>query len=218
MSPVDDDPRHGAGERGSGASDGCSAVESRLEAYLDGELETEVRRHLDRHLAGCEACRRQLEVARSLQSELRALPQVSAPERVIEDVLALARTESARAAARRPGMDVSWWNRALRPASLLALAASLLVAAVMLQPRTREAEVPASVATTVSPSVDAATIDRAGAEARLALAYVSTVTRRTGLRIRDEIVGRELIGSAARGLEMLAPHTPREEASGNHEI
>src|SRR5690242_623156 len=50
---------------------GCDAIREELKAYADGELSWGARRAVRRHLAGCAACRKELEVMEKVGYELR---------------------------------------------------------------------------------------------------------------------------------------------------
>lgn len=70
-----------------------------LNAYLDGELAAPARREAEAHLAGCPACRQELERLRALFAALEAWPEAEPARDFAGDVLAQVRAR--RAAARR---------------------------------------------------------------------------------------------------------------------
>lgn len=218
MCPNDDRREVDSVER----SASCSHFASRLEAFVDGELEASETERWERHLVSCESCRDRLELTRSVKRELGSLPAFDAPEHVLEAVLRAARDETARAdagAATDRASRVGWWA-ALRPLPVAAAVATLLAAALWLVPRGVEEADPRSAA--VSPATEAVVVERAAAEARWALAYVSTVSRRTGERIRDDLIGRRWIGSTARGLRAVSAEEttasePGQEVNNRHE-
>jgi hypothetical protein len=65
-------------------------------------------------------------------------------------------------------------------------------------------------------AVDPAEVRRAAGEARLALAYLSRASRRTGLELRDELIddllGQRLAGPAAEALRALGMRIRSEES------
>lgn len=52
----------------------CTDVRGHLDALLDGTLSLPARRRIDTHLAGCAACRAELEAVRTLRADARRLP------------------------------------------------------------------------------------------------------------------------------------------------
>jgi anti-sigma-K factor RskA len=104
-----------------------------LAAYLLGALEPGEAAELERHLAGCEACRTQLEWLRpAVQLLPESVPRVEAPPelraRLMEQVRSEAEAEAAPAASRSTRRwSIGGWS--LRPLAGLA-AIALLVAAV----------------------------------------------------------------------------------------
>jgi anti-sigma factor RsiW len=53
----------------------CQAALAQLDDYIDGQLAAGERSALEAHLTGCDACRAELERARSLLARARALPR-----------------------------------------------------------------------------------------------------------------------------------------------
>ncbi len=62
-------------------------VEARLSDYLEGALPDEERRELESHLGQCSECGQLLESVRSLVLEMRAMPMVEAPPRLVYAIL-----------------------------------------------------------------------------------------------------------------------------------
>jgi len=91
-------------------------IEQQLSAYLDGELTPEWAAEVREHLAGCAACRADLEGLRAVKRLLGALP-VPEPPGDLETAI-LARVERARR---------WWWLPRPRPAVALAAAALTVV-------------------------------------------------------------------------------------------
>ena len=59
-----------------------------LSAYLDGELAPDESAHLEAHLAGCGACRGELEATAGTRSLLRRLPELDPPPGLVARALA----------------------------------------------------------------------------------------------------------------------------------
>jgi anti-sigma factor RsiW len=202
----------------------CEQVRDRLEAYVDGDLEgaeaAEVRAHLERD-GGCAACREQVALAARIRDALRAVPALACPDQLVERALARAAGRGApagagpasplappRAANDEPAASRGWWRGAL-----VAAAAGLLLALGLLAfGALRSADrVPAGAraGAGVDEEIDAQELARATEEARLALAYVAAIGRRSALTLRDDVVGRDIVGPSARALQRaLGPLTP----------
>jgi len=65
-----------------------------LSAYLDGETTSEESEAVERHLAGCDACREELESLRATVDALSGLPGESAPDGFVDEVAATIRRRS----------------------------------------------------------------------------------------------------------------------------
>lgn len=158
----------------------CGEVRAGLDAFVDGDLGVEETVRFERHLEGCPSCREELEMARAVKRELAALPQLDAPHRVVQEVLATARREGRRQGAR--------WSFP-RPAPVLALAAAVALA-IALSLIWRQGEIWRGAAPEIVETTSPADpeVQRAADEARLAFAYMSRATRRAGLEIRDGVI------------------------------
>ncbi len=190
----------------------CATVIEALEAHLDGDLEGAQRAAIEAHLERCPGCAAEHQLAAEVRSGLRALPELDAPRAVVERVF----KETVRRqtdGSRRP------WRRRRRPVvrpAWAALAAAALAAVV----------VGSGLWLTSTPSendatADAAAVARATEEARYALAYVAQVSRRTGLKLRQDLLPEHLVDPSARSLNRALAGRPdppsREGASGNRE-
>lgn len=152
---------------------GCDEALEFLEPFLDGDLSPGEEERLRAHLEGCASCAAELDLARAVQRELRSLPLHDCPPEVLEKV----RSAGGQVVAFPPG-------RWLSPERLrIAAAAALLAVAI---------GAGAFFARPVDPGPDPEEVAQATAEARYALAYISKVSRRTGLELRDEVLRRHL--------------------------
>jgi hypothetical protein len=80
----------------------CAAAREMLDDYLDGAVAEDVGRRLERHVAACGGCAAELRLAEDVLRELRALPELDCPPRVIERAARLAgMAVAAEPAARR---------------------------------------------------------------------------------------------------------------------
>jgi anti-sigma factor RsiW len=173
----------------------CERALDLLEAFIDGDLEDAATADFESHLEGCSACRTEMALARELRDQLRQLPRLDTPATVLEEV-------RARVAAERGESALSGW--VARRAAPLWMAAAAVLLAVVLAPRffapgTNEKVVvgPALAA------VDAATIERATEEVRLAIAYVSRASLRTGLEIGGDLMLGRVVEPTAESLSRL---------------
>lgn len=172
----------------------CHELELRLEALVDGELEPTEAASLEKHFESCSDCARQYRFAIDIRQELRGLPELDTPQRVLQAVLGTAR----RKASRRWSWDSFW--QAPRPA-WIALGAATVAAllAVMILIPTQEPTVPER----------SAEVERATEEARLALAYLDKLTHRAAMDLREDVVQKRVVEPVARGLSraLKAPET-----------
>jgi anti-sigma factor RsiW len=161
----------------------CGWALEQIEAFLDDELSTGELKRFQQHVDHCDTCARELAFATRVVGELRALPQHTAPESVMDTAAApdpaiggsfLARF--ARVAERIRASLGETWSTARRPAMatmiVLVLAAGVLVVTEHeRQPRVSQAE-----------------IEEATQETLLAFAYVGKYSRMTGHIVRDEMI------------------------------
>ncbi len=175
MNRIDDDPL-------------CHDALDRLEPYVDGDLEPAEAERLERHLASCRSCAAELELARRIQVELRALPQLDCPPEIVERV----RREGARTAQILPFRSPARPREARLPFRVAAAAALLAVAVGAGALFVRSQQQPRQ------PS--AAEVARATQEARYALAYLGKVSRQASLDVRDDVLGRRVVLPAAQSV------------------
>ena len=128
----------------------CSTVGSWVDALLDGELDPKNAAEVEAHLEACTACKQRYEAKRALSSNMRRLDLgYAAPEslrRRITAGLEVAQADSMEPGSTRP-RPVSAASRQRGPARWfvlagwpVALAASALLASVLLQQRPQEAD------------------------------------------------------------------------------
>jgi mycothiol system anti-sigma-R factor len=128
----------------------CSTVGSWVDALLDGELDPKNAAEVEAHLEACTACKQRYEAKRALSSNMRRLDLgYTAPEslrRRITAGLEVAQADSMEPGSTRPRPvsaasgkrgPARWFVLAGWP---VALAASALLASVLLQQRSQEAD------------------------------------------------------------------------------
>jgi len=124
----------------------CSIVGSWVDALLDGELDPKNAAEVEAHIEACTACKQRYEAKRALSSNMRRLDLgYTAPESLRRRVTA--GLEAAQADAMQPGSARSPQAATRGPARWLvlagwpvALAASALLASVLLQQRSQDAD------------------------------------------------------------------------------
>lgn len=175
------------------SGDNCSWTQERIESYVDGELHGAELEAFERHIESCETCRGELSLAGTLVRELRALPPLGCPDRVVEDA-------AARVGAESTGTTGTWVDRlrerfggrfAPVPKPVVAVVLLVIVAAVfvLLQheqlPFTGTGELPTEV-TVTDEELELAKLD-----VMLAFAYVGKYSLRTSeIVIQDGITDR----------------------------
>lgn len=65
----------------------CETVKELLEAYVEGELDDSQRKELEAHLSGCELCRWELTLTKSIPHLISSLPTPSVPADIIPNTL-----------------------------------------------------------------------------------------------------------------------------------
>jgi anti-sigma factor RsiW len=160
----------------------CDDVQEVLEAYLDRDLGPAEERAVAVHLRDCAECARELSVAEAVRSELRALPELDSPSRVLWRV----RTATSRQTAGDGGRS-ALRSLAARPVFAAAASVALVVVAAVLwwqKPDPR-------------PSFDDPQVARAARETRYAFALVGALGRRAAL---DELLGGDVLSPTVRSL------------------
>jgi len=178
----------------------CSDIQHDLEAYLDGDLPTVRVHQVEAHLSGCPACMAQVHLAREIQNELRALPELDAPAAVTQTIFD--QTVRAQKPRRSLGAVLDLWPRPVWAA--LAAASLVLVFALAVL----------NQSTALHDQPDEAAIAQATAEARFALARVGLATRKVGFAVRDKALREPIVAPTTEGLSRaLQRHSDTESGS-----
>jgi anti-sigma factor RsiW len=168
------------------SGDICSWTRDRVDSYLDGELRGDELQAFEDHVRSCPSCRSELALARSTLEELRALPVLECPQRVVEQV-------AERAGA---GLSAGLWERlaAVRPfVPKPAMAAVVMVIVAATAYVLLLHEQPMTPSPPKSPALSEKDAEVAKAEVMLAFAYVGKYSRRTGEIIRKEVIEDRVI-------------------------
>ena len=162
----------------------CEAVKDLLEAYVEGELDGSELRSVESHISGCELCKKELALTRSMPRLVKSLSTPPVPEDIILNTLErLNETSAARQQWLREFMAFlsGKWK--------FAAVASLLLSAVLLGigyqwigrgPRISEKEVASAME-----------------ELELALGIVSVATRGTQFSLLSE--GAQILDATKTG-------------------
>jgi anti-sigma factor RsiW len=138
----------------------------RLDAWIDGDLPPSEDAVFETHLFSCEPCAASERRARAIADELRSLPELKPPERLLDAVGDITRHQARPAFRGTPRAHRSWM-----------LAAAALLAAGL----------SAIIATSIPPSPDSADIDRAALEVRYALGVVTRANRAAGRELGETL-------------------------------
>ena len=157
----------------------CETALDLIEPLLDGELDASAAADLRRHLDACPSCSGEAAAAQQILTELRSLPELDPPPRVVEHVQRSIDRDPASFRGRPGGRHrLGWW----------AAAAALVLALGALTIDRQQ---------TTSTDAEAR---RAAAELTYALAYVSNITQRANRAVRNEVIDHRVLPVAARGL------------------
>jgi anti-sigma factor RsiW len=178
----------------------CADIQHALEAYLDGGLSTIRVHEIEAHMADCRACLTQMHLAKEIQNELHALPELDAPAHVIQSIYD--QTVRAEEPGRSPIGLLGSWSRPV----WATLAATSLALVLGLTLRNQGASAP--------DQPDQVTIAQATAEARFALARVGFATRKAGLAVLDKTLRDQIVVPTQKSLIESLGRDP-ENGSGN---
>lgn len=183
-------------------SQNCAQVQQDLEAYLDGGPSTVRAHRVEAHLSECSTCLAQVHLAKEIQNELRALPEMDAPAAVIQTIFD--QTVRSEKPKRSLGDLLNRWPRPVW-ATLVAASLVLVVALAVINQGTTTPDQP-----------DEAAIAQATAEARFALAQVGLATRKAGLAVRNKALQDQIVTPTKRSLSRALGHNPGQEPASLH--
>ena len=157
----------------------CGTALDLIDPMLDEELKVSTVEDLQRHLDACPSCSGEVAAARQVLTELRSLPELDPPTRVVAHVQQTIERDPSSRRARPGGRDRLGWMAA---AAVLVLAVG---AAGMVRHQNASSKAEAR---------------RAAAEVTYAIACVSNITQRANRAVQTEVIGHRVIPVAARGL------------------
>lgn len=176
----------------------CDWVLDRIDPFLDGDLPDTEALTLSRHADTCSICAEEITLAQSLQEVLNELPIPVIPVDLAARVFTqIELEERQRSRAKwRPLLDrfkIPTWR------SAIGVLATILVFLAGGWFWTSDQE------TSLQPSADAALTPEelalAEEQAKWALAYISDIGLRTGKTVRDDVIGRRIVGTLTRSVE-----------------
>ena len=160
----------------------CADVLDRLDAWIDGDLDRTEAMAVEAHFDSCPACQAELRLAEEVLVELRAMPEFTVPDRVLQEVR---RKTRPRGVEKVLSLLPSGVRRPLPAAAALA---AVVLAVVLVAPwGGRDA-----------PEYSDEEIQRVTAETRLALAYVGSISRRAELRVKERVLDEGVAAEALR--------------------
>ena len=170
----------------------CAWVDEHIDDYIDGDLSTGDRTRFAKHLDVCTACRREFELAGSVLNELHALPEEKCPDRVSDAVLdhVGAGADGERSLVQR----VRGWRAGGTPSVRAALVSAFIVLIIV-----SAAVVGRMQQNRITPEEVAV----AEAQLRQTLAYVGEVSRRSGVVVRNEAIGKGIVKPMRRAMNVL---------------
>ena len=163
----------------------CENVLVRLEPLIDGELSVDEAAAISAHIEICSTCSEESILAKRIRAELRGLPELDTPDRVLRAV----RWETGD----RPSLDRAGRISRLIPQlpirTLAAVAAVLLIALIGHLRQDRAV-----------PEISDKEVLRATIETKLALSYLGEVTRRAERQVRQQVFIEKVVSTAAHGI------------------
>lgn len=157
----------------------CHLALELIDPMLDDELDVSIAEDLHHHLAACPNCSSEAATARQVLTELRSLPEIDPPQRVVDHVRrTIDRDPSPHHAAQGGRYRIGW---------MAAAAALVLSVGVVGMVRNQ----------TASTNAEAR---RAAAEVTYALACISNITQRANRAVQYEVIDHRVIPATARGL------------------
>ena len=161
----------------------CAEVQDRIEAWIDDDLEPAETGVLEAHVDRCATCEVARRLADEIRAELRGLPELDPPDRVIKVVRdATAPTISERA---RGLVDAIF----ARPVPAVAAVAAIVLFMLVVVPL-RQSETP--------PRYSAEEVERAAEETKLALAYVGAIARYAERQARHKVLSDDAVSGTLR--------------------
>ncbi len=161
----------------------CSEFRELVDAWVDGELDVTEEARLQAHLESCVDCREERELAASVASQLRALPEVDLPESV---AAAVRRKTRAWPTVGLSGVRKGPLFRPLPAAVAMAVAIAVMV--ILVIPRKSPNQ----------PQFSDREIEQAVQQTRIALAVVNSATRRAEFEVRRRVIVDGVVAERAR--------------------
>ena len=173
----------------------CETALDLIEAFLDDELGPTVAEEFHTHLEDCPTCSKEAADARQFLTELRSLPELKVPSRVIDNV---------RDAIGRHDFEAGTDPRSQIRNRWLAAAAAIIIGILGTTTMIRNHAEP----------TDAEAL-RAAAEVQVALATIGDITRRANQMVQAKVIDDRALPRSIRGLaRSLGPLRSLESTDG----
>jgi anti-sigma factor (TIGR02949 family) len=176
----------------------CDWVLDRIDPFVDGDLPDTEALTLSRHADTCSICAEEITLAQSLQEVLNELPTPVIPVDLTARVFTqIELEERERSRAKWRTILDRFKMPAWRPAIGVLAIILVVLAGSRFWPWGQEnnMELPAEAALTQQ---DLALAEE---QAKWALAYISDIGLRTGKTVRDDVIGRRIVGTLTRSVE-----------------
>jgi hypothetical protein len=170
----------------------CEQFRDLLDAYLDGELAPSEAALMASHLSGCKNCSRELELAKTVQNALHALPERECPERVVQSALEKMKRKEPSKSAPQPKpliiRDLLKWRWA---AGTLAALLLLVISLSLLQKppqQSRESFTPEQ-------------LDKARMELEFTFACIGAIGYQSAAAVYNDVVEDKVVPSVKEAIE-----------------
>jgi anti-sigma factor RsiW len=172
----------------------CNWVQDMLDAYLAGDLSTTDQERFEIHCGDCDTCTHAIEWAEMTDTVLRSLPMHTCPDPVLDAVFDHVRSQRRSVWRNRLNSLVALrggirWQPALALAMVLVC---IITIGILMRPT-----VP------TEPEPTEAEIAQAVVDVKWALGYVSNVSRKTGMVVREDVIEPHVITPVQRQVNAL---------------
>jgi len=190
------------------SGENCSWIRDRIDPYVDGDLSGDELGVFEGHVEACESCRQELALATSLVNELRALPALQCPPRVVDSAEAQAvrvpRTESLRERLQRwIGGTTAYLPKPAMAAVLLVIVAATVFVLSQHEQSPFKGDEPVAL---TEKEAELAKLD-----VMLAFAYLGKYSRRTGEIITKDVIGERVMKPVGKSVVDPMYPFPREQ-------
>jgi hypothetical protein len=168
----------------------CEWVQDLMDAFLDEELNSSDASKFETHLSSCSTCSEEFELAKRMMVEIRNLPELRCPDRVINAAMAHIETEHQQAPWHQKlawslGGLTRWWRFAAVAAVFLIVVIPILLHKQPQQP---------------PEMVKSEELVRAERQVELTFAYIGHISNRSASSVCDKVVDSGIAPPLKRAL------------------